>query len=126
MAKLKEGTKFDQGKERWNLLPLEPVREVVKVYTGGAQKYEDWNWAKGIKYSRVYAALMRHLTVWWMEGKAINHDDFGLHHLAHVIWCAITLLYYEMFPRKYSKFDDRVIGGDTRRLDRQGSVEMGG
>lgn len=101
-----EGTKYDQGKLRYDLLPPEPIEEVVKVYTGGAEKYAPWNWAKGIKYSRVYGALMRHLQDFWM-GATINHDDFGLHHLGHALWCVITLLYYEMHYKFYQKFDDR-------------------
>lgn len=104
---LKEGTKFDEGKLRWDLLPLGPITEVVKVFTHGAVKYEDWNWAKGISYTRIYSALMRHLTVWWDEDKKINEEDFGLHHLAHCLWCVIVLLFYELFPKKYSQFDDR-------------------
>lgn len=101
-----EGTKYDQGKLRYDLLPPEPIEEVVKVYTGGAAKYAPWNWAKGIKYSRVYAAQQRHIQAFWM-GKVINEDDFGLHHLAHALWCVITLLYYEMHYKFYQKFDDR-------------------
>ena len=105
--KLKEGTKYDSGKDRWDLLPYEAIEEVVKVYTGGAQKYDDWNWAKGIKYSRVFAAAMRHMMAFWWRRKKTNEEDFGLHHLAHVIWCCLTLLYYDKHPDIYSQFDDR-------------------
>lgn len=106
-SKLKEGTKYDFGKMKWSLVPWIVIREVVKVYTGGAVKYDDWNWAKGIHYSRVYDAAMRHLQDWWIDDKKINTDDFNLHHLAHAIWNLIALFFFELYPKKYKKFDDR-------------------
>jgi len=106
-GELKEGTKYDGDKTKWDLIPYGVLDEVAKVYTGGAKKYEDWNWAKGIKYSRIFAALMRHLVAFWWYKKRINEEDFGLHHLAHVIWCAITLLHYEQHYEMYQSFDDR-------------------
>jgi hypothetical protein len=108
MPELTEGTKYDMGKIRYDLIPPECLEELAKVYTGGASKYDDWNWAKGIKYSRVYGALMRHVQDWYKGGE-VNHDDFDLHLLAHVAWNAFTLLYYELHKEKYEKFDDRRI-----------------
>lgn len=100
------GTKHDEGKPRYDLFPPECLLEIVKVYTGGANKYADWNWAKGIRYSRVYRAAMSHLQAFWM-GKTINESDFGLHHLAHAAWNCVALLYYELHYKFYQKFDDR-------------------
>ena len=107
MADLIEGTKYDQEKDRWDLLPWGSVEEIVKVYTGGAKKYDDWNWAKGIKYSRIFSAVMRHLVAFWWHKKKINTDDFNLHHLAHAAWGIFTLLHYEMNYEQYKSFDDR-------------------
>ena len=107
MSDLKEGTKFDSDKLRWDLLPYGALEETVKVYTGGAKRYDDWNWAKGIKYSRIFAALCRHLMAFWWKKKRINEEDFGLHHLAHVVWCALSLLHYELDYEQYKDFDDR-------------------
>ena len=104
---LKEGTKYDGDKTKWDLIPYGALDEVAKVYTGGAKKYDDWNWAKGIKYSRIFAAMMRHLIAFWWYKKRINEEDFGLHHLAHAIWGALTLLHYEQNYETYKSFDDR-------------------
>ncbi len=101
------GTKYDQGKNRWDLIPYGALEEVTKVYTGGAGKYEDWNWAKGIKYSRIFAALLRHLISFWWQKQRSNEEDFGLHPLSHVVWCALTLLHYEQDYEQYKSFDDR-------------------
>jgi len=39
-----EGTKYDEDKPRWDLLPFTEVEKVVKVLTMGAKKYADGNW----------------------------------------------------------------------------------
>jgi len=105
--KLKEGTKYDEGKLRWDLIPFDALEETVKVYTSGAQKYDDWNWAKGIKFHRVFRALMSHLMKWWWHKRDINEEDFGCHHLAHVAWNALALLHYALNYERYKEYDDR-------------------
>ena len=107
MGELKEGTKYDTNKLGWDMLPYDALQEVVKVYQGGAAKYDRWNWAKGIKYSRIFSAMMRHLIDWWWFKKRINSEDFGLHSLAHVVWCGLALLHYELNYEQYKEFDDR-------------------
>ena len=41
-----EGKKndFQDGKLRWDLLPLEEIEDIVKVYTSGANKYGENTW----------------------------------------------------------------------------------
>ena len=102
---LMEGIKFDEGKARWDLLPARALWEVVGVYTLGVKKYDDWNWHKGIKYSRVVAALLRHLFRWLMGQR--NDSETGQHHLTSVVWCGLTLLHYDLHPEDYKDFDDR-------------------
>ena len=40
------GIKYDGGKEKWNLLPFDEVKDVVRVLTIGAKKYDTDNWKK--------------------------------------------------------------------------------
>jgi hypothetical protein len=96
------GYKKDEGKTRMDLIPVDVLEELGKVYTMGALKYADRNWEKGMHWGRVYAALLRHLFAWW-GGENIDKES-GLSHMAHVIWGAFTLL-------AYSK---RAIGIDNR------------
>lgn len=103
---LKQGHKHDEDKPRWDLMPMDALDEVAKVFTGGANKYDDRNWEKGIKYGRIYAAMLRHLSQFW-QGKTINKDDFNLHHLAHAVCCGLMLLHYELNDVEYVDFDDR-------------------
>jgi hypothetical protein len=94
---LMEGTKHDEGKLRWDLVPWEAIEEVVRVYTHGADKYGDNNWM-GLEdaENRYFAALMRHLVA-WRNGEHIDPDS-GLKHLAQVAWNALALLWFTDRP----------------------------
>ena len=79
-------------KLRWELLPLEDVEDIVRVYTAGAKKYgpDQWqNLPDGIK--RYKAALLRHL-VEFDKGNEID-EETGCRHLAQVCWNAIAMLH---------------------------------
>jgi hypothetical protein len=102
------GSKWDQDPSKidWSYLPSGAVGEVLKIYAGGAKKYGRGNYQKGIHYSRVFSAAMRHLWAWW-RGEEVDQES-GLSHLAHAAWNVITLLEYTQ-SFKYQPFDDRVI-----------------
>lgn len=100
-----EGTKYDEGKIPLDLWSPDALMETARVLQFGAEKYEPYNWAKGIKYSRVFSALMRHLWAWWKGQR--KDPETGLHHLGHAMCCLMFLLHYEMNRRKYLTYDDR-------------------
>lgn len=89
------GKKNDSGKLRYDLIPAYPLERLTAVYTMGAQKYGDWNWRKGFKYSRLYAAMMRHIQNWW-TGTKIDPDG-GQLVLASVAWCAFALMEFDRY-----------------------------
>ena len=98
---LKEGTKFDGDKLRYDLIPPGPLKKLAFVYTMGAKKYDDRNWEKGIKFCRLFGALTRH--AWqWFAGE--RYDSDGQHHLSSVAWCAFSLMELE---ETKPEFDDR-------------------
>jgi hypothetical protein len=99
-----EGRKDDAGKLRFDLIPVEPLRKLVEVYTIGARKYADRNWEKGIQWGRIFAALQRHAWAFW-AGEERDPVD-GQLHLASVAWCAFALIEY---ARTHPELDDRVI-----------------
>lgn len=104
---LTEGTKYDGGKIRWDLLPFSALEEIAKVYTFGANKYEDWNWHKGIKYSRCVAAMWRHFKAWWWDLETLDPES-KCHHLASVGFYVLVLLEFDA-SGKYAQFDDRLV-----------------
>lgn len=76
----------------WELLPLQDIEDVVKVYTEGAKKYGPNNWQNlDNGYQRYKAALFRHL-VEYEKGNEFD-EETGCRHLAQVVWNAIALLH---------------------------------
>lgn len=101
-----EGVKADTGKNQLDLLPPEALEAIGQIFTYGATKYEAHNWERGLKYSRVYAALLRHLFAFW-KGET-KDPETGLHPLAHAGCNLLFLLTYEL--RGMGKeFDDRFV-----------------
>lgn len=107
LNKTEVGLRLDTGKSRVDLIPAEVMMSLGDLYREGAKKYSDDNWRKGIPYKSMYGPLLRHLLKWW-SGSEID-EETGVHHLDAVIWGAVGLRYFEMFPEKYKQFDDRFI-----------------
>ena len=83
---------FLDKKLRWDLLPLEEIEDIVKVYTEGANKYGDNTWQHLENgYQRYKGAMLRHL-VEYEKGNEID-EETGCRHLAQVAWNAISMLY---------------------------------
>ena len=90
-----EGIKndFKDDKLRWDLLPLEEIEDIVKVYHQGAKKYADNSWQNlDNGYQRYKAAMFRHL-IEYEKGNDID-EETGCRHLAQVAWNAIAMLYF--------------------------------
>lgn len=96
------GVKFDADKPRTDLLDPRPLLRTAAVLAVGARKYAARNWEKGMAWSRVYAALMRHMLAWW--GGQDKDPETGLSHLDHAACCLHFLQTYEETHREH---DDR-------------------
>ena len=92
-----EGLKFDDGKLRWDLLPLDCIEDLVKILTFGANKYGVNNWQK-VEEDRYFAALMRHLVASRL-GES-NDSESGLSHLSHAMCNVLFLLWIEKHKEK--------------------------
>jgi len=102
---LEQAPKYDDNKARFDLIPPYPLWELAKVYNIGAGiEYPEHSWEKGISYSRIYAALQRHLNSFWAGERSDPKD--GLHHLAHAVWNCFALMEYEI---NRPEFDDRTF-----------------
>ena len=100
-----QGKKFDAGKLRYDLLPVDVLEEIVKIYSDGAVKYGEYNWSKGMSWSRPFAALQRHAWAFW-KGEETDPDS-GSPHLAHAIVNLMFLLAYQL---RNTGTDDRPKG----------------
>lgn len=90
-----EGTKHDDGKARWDLLPFGAMSRAVDVLTFGARKYAPNNWQKvPDARERYYAAALRYPTAWW-GGEGLDRDS-NLPHLAHAACCVLFLLAFDV------------------------------
>ncbi len=89
-ANAKTGVKYDGGKTRLGLLPPEALEAIGQVLSYGAKKYAAHNWRKGIEWSRLYDALLRHLNR-WNAGEDTDPES-GLPHLAHAGCCIVFLI----------------------------------
>lgn len=69
------------------------IETVLPVLEFGAKKYAPWNWAKGMKWSRLYAAALRH----WLAHMSGDRTDpeTGFLHLQHLACCLMFLVVYE-------------------------------
>lgn len=77
----------------------------MKVLQFGATKYGERNWEKGIHYSRLYSAAIRHLNAWF-EGEDSDKET-GLSHLAHATCCILFLLAFVVLNGEGYSLDDR-------------------
>lgn len=103
----KGGHKDDSDKNRLELIPPELIWAVGEVLTFGAKKYRDRNWEHGMKWSRPFGALMRHMWAWWWGEK--NDPETGMSHLWHALACLSFLVTYE---ERHVGEDDRWKGPD--------------
>ncbi len=97
--------KFDGEKTRYDLFSPKTLELVGDVFTFGAKKYADRNWEKGMAWSRMFNAAMRHLWAFW-RGDRLDPES-QLPHLAHAAWCVLALLHYDECGTQYNKHDDR-------------------
>lgn len=76
------------GKPRYELVPVRPLTRLAELYARGAVKYGEHNWQKGMPFMRVFASLLRHAYQWLAGDRTEDH-------LAAVAWNAFSLMAYE-------------------------------
>lgn len=84
---MQEGRKFDEGKLRYDLVPVLAFEEMTKVLTAGSLKYDDNNWRQVPDGRRRYlAAALRHIQD-YRKGNIYDDGEggTGTHHLANAI-----------------------------------------
>jgi hypothetical protein len=87
------GTKHDRGKLPMHLLSTRAMKGTAAVLRFGANKYGDRNWEGGIKYSRIYGALLRHITAFWEAKKVMTRLVFLTLITPLVVLCFYNILF---------------------------------
>lgn len=119
----KKGKRFDAGKPRVDLFPGDALLYLGKIYAYGARKYDERNWEKGMKWTRMIGPLLRH-TLAFMIGKKYDNcgkncefkdadfckDHSRLLHSGHIAWNGLGLLTYEL--RGIGEDDRGKVGND--------------
>ena len=102
------GLKYDTSKPRMDLLDFDALEGLAKVLTFGADKYAAHNWRKGINYSRLVAAMLRHLAA-LQRGEDIDPES-GLPHIDHLGCCWMFL---SNMTKTRPDLDDRYATNTT-------------
>tara|TARA_R110000851_G_scaffold78000_5_gene172074 strand:+ start:13929 stop:14261 length:333 start_codon:yes stop_codon:yes gene_type:complete len=106
------GDRFNTGKLRWSLVSMSALAPMVRVLMFGAQKYNDNNWKKGLKYTEVCESLQRHMNS-FMEGED-DDPESKLTHVGHILCNALFLSYMFLFKKD---MDDRYIDKNIVKKD---------
>lgn len=96
------GLRFDEGKNRLELVPPEWPWALGDVTTKGSMKYPERNWERGMLWSKCIGCALRHIFKFCM-GERYDGDKFdkekgttGCHHLAMAAWNLLALMTYDL------------------------------
>lgn len=96
------GWKLDHDKPPVDLLDPYALEQIALVLEFGRQKYDTHNWRKGIRFTRLIGAALRH-TFAILRGEDADPES-GLPHAAHLGCCAMFLIWMMKFR---TDLDDR-------------------
>jgi hypothetical protein len=103
------GLKFDGEKPRMDLISPIAAVALARVLTFGAKKYADNNWRKGIAWTRIVGAILRHAFAYLMG--ETNDPETGISHMAHIMCEAMFLIEFE---QTHPELDDRYKLGENK------------
>lgn len=89
-----QGLRYDQGKNRLDLIPAEWEWELGRVTSFGTTKYPARNWEMGMDWGKVAGPARRHLNK-FLRGERIDEES-QCHHLALAAWNLLALMSYDL------------------------------
>jgi len=131
LEEAESGTKHDQGKTEWSLLPFETLEEVAKIMMWGRDKYghENWKQVKGGKSIFLDDAI-RHIIA-ALSGQAKDHET-GFKHISHAITSLIFSAWHgaEYEPKQMAHVEhlkeNKLAFKEAPKKDRKSWMEIGG
>ena len=107
-----EGRKHDDGKLPISLLSSTALKQVAEILQYGARKYDAHNWRKGLAWSRVIDAALRHLLA-FNEGEDLDKES----KLSHVAHAACNLMFLLEYIETHPELDDRYKQKKEKKND---------
>lgn len=101
------GRRFNKGKRRWRNVPMFILRGLIDVGAYGEEKYDTYNFLKGLPVSDTLDSAMRHIDAFQDPDQSDYDEESGLHHLFHAAWNLLIIPYHTM---KRPELDDRFKG----------------
>jgi hypothetical protein len=83
-----ESNKFHE----FHIISPKTYLRIANHYSGGAKKYDPWNWSKGMPHSVFHASLMRHIF------KVID-DETNEDHWSAIFFNAAAILHFNIIKR---------------------------
>ena len=102
---MNSGIKHDDKKAPLWIVPREVMEAISHVMIFGAAKYGIHNWRKGMNWTRLASASLRHITA-WTNGESVDPET-GYSHLWHAACCIAFLITYQA----------QGLGVDDREFD---------
>jgi hypothetical protein len=106
-----KGNKYDSKKIQLHLVPYSYIRGTAKVFMYGANKYGKWNWKKGLEYSRLIDAALRHIYA-FQEG----HNNDAETRLSHLYHASCNLAMLSVLLTIYKEGDDRNVVKTKKKM----------
>lgn len=83
----------EKGKPRYDLISPQALTRLANLMARGAEKYDEWNWSKGMNMSRLYSSMNRHMIQFYLGDKSEDH-------LAAVMFNAMAIIHFEETGRE--------------------------
>lgn len=109
----KTGLRYNQNKLRWRNFPMFLMKPLVEVGAYGEEKYDTYNFLKGLPISDTLDSLKRHLEKFESPYESDIDDESKCNHLAHIAWNALIALHN---LEKRADLDDRYKLSATPEL----------
>lgn len=97
--------KYDEGKPKLSMIPIDVKAEVAKVLEFGADKYGRDNWSECEDSRRYIDAALRHIDA-YVSGEILDKES-GRNHLAHAI--TNLMFVYEIDKKKKGDLDNFLM-----------------
>lgn len=106
----------DSDKPSMSLLDRHALVQITRALDFGSKKYDAHNWRKGMRYTRLMDASLRHLFA-FNDGEDLDQES-GISHIAHAA-CSLMFLLWMQENRR--DMDDRH---HTKKAVQQVAMEL--